>query len=228
MTRYEVARRRTGLAITRPIGHSVRVDKDALEPGATSGRQRIVRRFAYVVVAIALAGCSHSSGRANSPSTSTIPVSVPSRGPSPIVTSRLEVESRTIKAGAPVRVFLVIDNRTGYPIRQPVCHSSTDWQAYLTNGHDASGPLPVASGRLCDRTKPAESVPIGESRVSYTTHATYFGCAPASDSYPPTPKCLQPGDRMPPLPAGRYTIAVNESPYVGVPRPAALHAVIVG
>jgi hypothetical protein len=138
------------------------------------------------------------------------------------------VASRTVKAGSAVRVVLVIDNDSGMPIRQPVCHSSTEWQAYLTNGHDASGPLPTAlEGQSCDRTKPAKSVPTGESRLSYTTHATYFTCASAPDSYPPTPKCLQPGDRMPSLPNGRYTIAVNESPYVGVPKPASLPAVIV-
>ena len=123
----------------------------------------------------------------------------------------------------------MIDNHSGQPIRQPVCHSATEWQAYLTNGHDASGPLPTTTGtKLCDRTKPAQSVPTGESRLSYTTHATYFTCANAADSYPPTPRCLEPSGDMPPLPAGPYRIAVNASPYVGVPKPAALAAVIVG
>jgi hypothetical protein len=133
-----------------------------------------------------------------------------------------------VKAGSAVRVILVIENDTGKPIRQPVCHSSTDWQAYLTNGHDASGPLPTTTALGCDHTKPAESVPTGESRLPYTTHATYFTCANAPDSFPPTPKCLEPGSEMPPLPAGRYRIAVDASPYVGVPKPPALTAVIVG
>jgi hypothetical protein len=202
---------------------------EAVEPGATIGRQRIMRRFAYAVLAISLAGCSHSSGRARSPSASTTTrVSVPSHAPFSVVTSHLEVAPGAIKAGSPVRVVLVIENGTGKPIRQPVCHVSTEWQAYLTNGHDASGPLPTATAlEGCDRTKLAESVPTGESRLSYTTHATYFTCANAPDSYPPTPKCLEPGGEMPPLPAGRYRIAVSASPYVGVPKPAALTAVIV-
>jgi hypothetical protein len=138
--------------------------------------------------------------------------------------------SRTIKAGSAVRVVVVIDNNTGIAIRQPICHRSTDWQAFLTNGHDASGPLPTRYDTpLCDRTKRAQSVPTGESRLAYTTHATYFGCADEPDSYPPTPRCIGSGAamRMPPLPAGKYRIAVNESPYVGVPKPAALAAVIV-
>jgi len=139
------------------------------------------------------------------------------------------VASGKIKAGSAVRVVFIIENETGNAIRQPACHRSTEWQAYLTNGHDASGPLPTATVlQSCDRTKPLESVPTGESRLSYTTHATYFSCANAADSYPPTPKCLEPGGEMPPLPAGRYRIAVNASPYLGVPLPAALHAVIVG
>jgi hypothetical protein len=123
-------------------------------------------------------------------------------------------------------VVIVIENNTGTAIRQPACHTSTEWQAYLTNGRDASGPLPSdLVDRPCDRTP--KVVPAGESRVSYTTHATYYYCANAPDSYPPTPRCLEPGGGAPPLPAGPYRIAVNESPYAGVPKPAALAVVIV-
>jgi hypothetical protein len=187
-----------------------------------------MRRFTLAVLALALAGCSHSSARARGPSTSTTTPRAPRTAPPPSVTSHLEVASRTIKTGAAVQVFLVIDNRSGQPIPQPRCHRSTEWQAYLTNGHDASGPLPTpAVGERCDVSKPAASVPMGESRVSYTTRATYSQCANAADSYPPTPRCLKPGDELPPLPAGRYRIAVSGSPYVGVPKPAPLDAMIV-
>jgi hypothetical protein len=206
-----------------------------MELVANRRRRRSVRRFACVLVAVVaaltLAGCRHSSGQARPASPSTATSTTPPRR----VTSRLEVASRTIKAGSAVTVVLVIENDTGKPIPQPVCHRSTDWQAYLVGGHAISGPLPVASGPVanramatrCDRTKRPDSVPTGESRLSYTTHATYFECAPAPDSYPPTPKCLQPDDEMPPLPPGRYTLTVNESPYVGVPKPQAILAVIV-
>jgi hypothetical protein len=144
------------------------------------------------------------------------------------VTAELEVVSRTIKAGSQVRVTVVIDNRTGDAIPQPACHSDHAWQAYLTNGHDASGPLPVAAiGFACDRSKPAAAVPVGESRLTFTTHATYFSCAQSADSYPPTPRCGKSNTWGPPLPAGQYRIEVTEPPYIGVPSPAPLSARIV-
>ncbi|HEY1738694.1 MAG TPA: hypothetical protein VGI86_08295 [Acidimicrobiia bacterium] len=116
---------------------------------------------------------------------------------------------------------------TGYPIPQPPCHSKYAWQAYLTNGHDASGPLPVvAIGFTCDRSKPAAAVPVGESRLSFTTHATYFSCAEGADGYLPTPRCLKSSTSGPPLPAGRYRIEVTEPPYIGVPSPAPLSILI--
>jgi hypothetical protein len=197
------------------------------EPSAGGGRQKIVRRFVLLLVALSLAGCSHSPGRARgaSSSTTTAP-STPAVKP-PRVTSHLEIASRTIKAGAPVRVSVVIENRTGRPVPQPVCHASTEWQAYLTNGHDASGPLPTPTVVRCDPNKPAEPLPVGETRTSFTTRATYYSCANAADSYPPTPRCLEPSGEMPPLPAGTYRIEVNASPYVGVPKPAPLTTVIL-
>jgi hypothetical protein len=139
------------------------------------------------------------------------------------------VASRTIKAGSRVRVTVVINNRTGHPILQPAtCGGGHSWQAYLTNGHDASGPLPVAAvGIMCDRRKPVAAVPVGESRLSFTTHATYYSCAQGADSYPPAPRCVQSSTWGVPLPAGHYRIEVTEPPYIGVPTPAPLSARIV-
>jgi len=202
---------------------------DAAERGVAVAYTTNVRRFLLLLflLSLSLSACSHSSERAHGTSTTTTLRVIPSHAPTPSVTSHLEVASQTIKAGSAVRVVIVIENNTGTHIRQPACHTSTEWQAYLTNGRDASGPLPRPLVEpLCDPTK-HESVPIGESRLAYTTHATYDHCADALDSYPPKPRCLPPPDIMPPLPLGRYTITVDKSPFVVVPEPAPLTAVIV-
>ncbi len=197
-----------------------------LEPSPSGGRQMAMRWFLFPMLAISLAACSHSSGRANGASPSTTTTARRPSTPRPTVTSHLQVASRTIEAGSAVRVTVVIENHTGRPIGQPACHTSTQWQAYLINGRDASGPLPTATALRCDPNMPADSLPVGETRVSFTTHATYFSCASAADSDPPTPRCL-PGGSMPPLPPGTYRIEVDASPYAGVPRPAALATVVV-
>ena len=196
-----------------------------------------MRRTAFVlVIVLALAGCSSSSRAAHKTRSTTTRASTssPSTTPNatPTVTANLEMASRTIRAGSEVRVTLVIDNRTGHPIAQPACDSQYAWQAYLTNGRDASGPLPVATiGITCDGSKSVAVVTVGESRLSFTTHATYSGCAQGTEGDPPTPRCLKSRSGhatiVPPLPAGQYRIEVTESPYIGVPTPAPLSARIV-
>ncbi len=50
---------------------------ETAEPVATVGRHRVVRRFVYALLAISLAGCSHSSGRAQGASASAATTSAP-------------------------------------------------------------------------------------------------------------------------------------------------------
>ena len=190
-----------------------------------------MKRVSLLVLAVVIvAACSHGSKAAKGPSTSS-----PTRATSSTVhgqstpgraTAHLEVSNSTVVAGTTVTVVLVIENATGKPIPQPPCHESNQWQAFLTNGVAASGPLPTAAvGRACDRNDHT-SLPTGETRLAFKTTATYFGCAPAADSYPPTPRCL-PGNRMPPLPAGPYRIETDSSPFIGVPKAAAVSVRVV-
>ena len=119
----------------------------------------------------------------------------------------------------------MIDNDTGRALRQYPCVVGSDWHAFLTNGHDASGPQQAPDVLGCTGTTPAYSVPTGEARLTFTIPTRYFTCTNLSDDSN-SPKCLTPGDRLPPLPAGRHRI-VGLSPFIGVPQPAPLGAVIV-
>jgi hypothetical protein len=190
-----------------------------------------LRRIGWFTVTVAaIGGCSHGSRAAHGPSTTRQTNTTSSTGLRPSApgraTAQLEVTSHTVTAGAAVKVVLVIENRTGKPIIQPQCHDTTDWQAFLTNGVVASGPLPVRTvRRLCD-PKVRTNLPGGETRLTFTTDATFFGCAPSAESYPPTPRCLR-GDRMPPLPVGLYRLDTNVSPYIGVPKAAPVNMRVV-
>jgi hypothetical protein len=186
--------------------------------------------YSALVVAMALlvAGCSNGCGKQAAPTTSTNATSSTGHRQTALgpATAHLEVKSRTVVAGDAVKVMLVIDNGTGKPIVQPPCHDAKQWQAFLTNGVAASGPLPARTvRRLCDR-KLRTRLPTGETRLTFTTNATYFGCAPSADSYPPTPKCLL-GGGMPPLPVGQYRLDTNSSPYIGVPKAEPVNVRIV-
>ncbi|MDT5308302.1 MAG: hypothetical protein QOE48_3984 [Mycobacterium sp.] len=181
-----------------------------------------------VLVVLTVAGCSHGStaaqGRGKSTTSFSGTSSTEHQETRPArATAHLEVASRTVGAGAALKVVLVIENGTGKPIPQPQCNDPTQWQAFLANGVAASGPLPVADvARACDRM----SLPTGETRLTFTINATYFSCAPAADSYPPKPKCLS-GNRMPPLPVGQYRLDTTSSPYIGVPKAVPVNVRVV-
>ena len=141
------------------------------------------------------------------------------------LSSRIELPSETIVAGSTMHGTLIIENNTGAPVAQSRCPDDR-WQVYITNGVAASGPAPdIAVIYKCDRNPP--DLPVGETKLPFTFDASYDHCAPAADSYPPTPKCL-PGDNiMPPLPAGDYRVEIKGSPYTGLPKPPVLTVHVV-
>jgi hypothetical protein len=144
---------------------------------------------------------------------------------SPPLSSRIELPSDTIVAGSKVHGTLVIENDSGAPVQQSRCPDDRLWGVYLVNAVASSGPPAYGGpGRLCDTTPPELSV--GRTTLPFTFDASYNSCAPAGDSFPPTPKCL-PGNLMPPLPAGDYRVEVDHVPYPGVPKPPVLTVHVV-
>jgi hypothetical protein len=115
-----------------------------------------------------------------------------------------------VAAGLTEHGALVVDNRTGKPLRMPICAA---WEVQLTNRT-----VPIQRVFL-SKCGPGPVFPIGEHRFPFTVRVSYRACGVA-----PARSCRN-GAPLP-LPVGQYH-AVLVQYQMALPRPAPVPVRIV-
>ena len=124
------------------------------------------------------------------------------------LTSRIEVESPTVKAGTTMHAALVTQNDTGAPLRvQTEDGCQVLFGIMLANrDHPAEFAFPLACfGPL--------TIPAGTHRYPFNVQAVYAACSGTGAAQGKVPAC-GPGSASPPLPPGHYfaTYGANGGP----------------
>jgi hypothetical protein len=117
-------------------------------------------------------------------------------------------------AGTPINGTAIFSNRTSAPISVDACAADGWLDVGLSNRAIAYNPAnPVIA------CAPTVWLPVGVTRTPFQIMTTYQGCSqsgPGSAQYPP----CNPGNQLPPLPAGKYHTAVITSGLAaGTPTP---------
>lgn len=130
----------------------------------------------------------------------------------PALSAVLVVASRKIEAGAVIPGEIIVQNRTGAPIRVGTCHDL--FEVLLANPTYRPSP----GWELCLQYL---TVPTGRSSYRVLVRAAYEQCTQAGPPSADSPRCTATGP--PPLPAGRYeAVAFAASPQLPVPEPVAV------
>jgi hypothetical protein len=125
------------------------------------------------------------------------------------VSARVVLGSRTITAGSAVAASVIVDNNSGRAIRVTGCLGL--FQVVLTS----STYHPDVAWPLCAQTF---TIPVGQSSYRVKVEATYSSCG--QDGPQGTLKSCLPGNRIPPLPPGRYHARLFQAGHVvAVPAP---------
>ena len=125
------------------------------------------------------------------------------------VSARVVLGSRTITAGSAVAASVIVDNNSGRAIRVTGCLGL--FQVVLTS----STYHPDVAWPACAQTF---TIPAGQSSYSLKVEATYSSCSQRGPQG--TLKSCLPGNRMPPLPPGRYHARLFQARHaVAVPAP---------
>lgn len=115
------------------------------------------------------------------------------------VSARVVLGSRTIAAGSAVAASVIVDNNSGRAIRVTGCLGL--FQVVLTS----STYHPEVAWPACLQTF---TIPVGQSSYPLKVEATYSSCGQGA-----LKSCL-PGNRMPPLPPGRYHARLFQARHV--------------
>jgi hypothetical protein len=169
-----------------------------------------------MAVAVLLGACSSGGGKASGPTTTVAgnPIraastTIPARG----VSTRLELQNRTVVSGNSLDGDLVVDNRTSQPVQTPLCGG---WEVQLTNDR-----VPVQRIVLF-KCGPGPTFPVGVHRFPFTVDARY----PCGPRPPAGVDCS--GDVAPPLPPGYRAVLVQGAMQIPVPAPVTVRVVASG
>src|SRR5579859_1233614 len=182
------------------------------EPGARRRRQTDVRPLhvrlarlaglALAAPALLAAGCSGAGPTAPHSASASASASATASPRAPL-SARILLPSRTVTAGSSMRGLVVVDNRTGHPVRAWGCLSL--FQVILFS--ESYRPSPVWLTCL-----QSFIIPVGESSYPVTVGASYLGCGGG------LPGCLN--GRPPPLPPGIYRTRFFQSTRIVPAQPA--------
>jgi len=126
------------------------------------------------------------------------------------VTARIELPSTTMTAGSKMEGRVVVENKTGHPIRATKCGSF--FQIGLQNAA-------IRWHAIWPQCAVPFTIPVGESTYPVTVLAAYATCGEAPLAG--LPKCSTgPSPGPPPLPPGEYQATLfQSSPIVSLPLP---------
>jgi hypothetical protein len=195
-------------------------------------RATLTRRLPAAPLALAVAGllaaCTtpHPPGSPHAgPQASTVPsgqLTAPAspRGliPAPHgLTDRLVLRNTRVIAGTPIRGTLLVSNRSGRAINlNRGCRPS--YEVALTSPRYTPS---IAFAADCS-VQPFIIRP-GTNRLPVTVQTTYLACSATGSSAGQVPRCRH-GNRMPPLPAGRYDAVLFGD---GLPLPAPAGVIVI-
>ena len=173
---------------------------------------RPIARGFLLAIAFGASACSSGGGKAASPTTVGshqlgVAATIVPRG----VTTRLELQARSVVSGDSVDGDLVVDNETGQPIHSPICGA---WDVELTNDR-----VPVQR-IFFFKCAPGPAFPVGVHRYPFTVD-TRYRCGPR-----PLPGVDCGGDVAPLLPPAEYH-AVFVQAAMHLPVPAAVTVRVV-
>ena len=161
--------------------------------------RRTTMRILIATAAIVLAGCSSEAIHgAPVPGTS-----------GPVVSTRLELDSTTVRSGGELSGRILLNNHTGGPIKATGCGGI--FQVHLTNED------PRTRNVVWPACAQPITIPVGTSTVQVQLEARYPECSTGIGDVP----CV--GQGTPPLPPGRYVATTFEiGGYVPTPPPVAV------
>ncbi|HEY7433372.1 MAG TPA: hypothetical protein VH641_21855 [Streptosporangiaceae bacterium] len=191
-----------------------------------------MRYLRYLAAAGALAafagltacGSAHSPVGGGPEAGAAAPIPAPTLGllpASPQLTDRLALSRTSVTAGTPIEGTLVVTN-----------HGPT---VNLTHGCRPAYAVVLTSHRFPpDAAFPADCsvrsfiIKPGVNRLAVTVATTYMGCtADQKRATHSTPACMR-GNRMPPLPEGRYHAVLVGSGNLRLPPPAPVAVTLTG
>jgi hypothetical protein len=127
---------------------------------------------------------------------------------------RITLEQTRVAAGRPIKGTAIFTNRSGASILVAAC-AADGWLNVGIANHDIPY-NPVSPEIACP---PSVQLASGVTRIPITVMTTFQGCSesgPGSAQYPP----CNPGNQLPPLPAGAYHTVVSTSGLpAGMPAP---------
>jgi hypothetical protein len=137
------------------------------------------------------AGGRHGTGSAS-------PAPTVGLAPAPAgLTDRIALASTRVRAGTPIRGTLIVTNHGRKTVN--LTRACRPYLGVTLAGHG----LPVVPPFPADCSGAPFLIKPGVTRLAVTVRTTYSGCTTSKHTAVHTPACL-PGNRMPPLPAGRY------------------------
>ena len=182
------------------------------EPGrreqGNGGRLTVVKTLVVAVV-ILTAGCANGSRPSDSTRTTPPGGSGATTQAPPLLSTRLVLDSTTVKAGGVLSGHIAIENNTGRPVVASGCGSI--FQVLLTSRTYQ----PSAVWPTCVQ---AITIPTGPSSNPVSVQARYNACSQSGPSGT-LPACTPTGS--PPLPIGDYEATTFESGNA-LPVPAAV------
>jgi hypothetical protein len=159
---------------------------------------------AVAAVAGLLAGCGQvhngaggsAGGRPGGGSASPAPTLGLAPAPAGLA-DRIALSRTRVRPGTPIRGMLVVVNHGRKTVN--LNRGCRPYFGVRLAGHG----LPVAAAFPADCSRAPFLIRPGVTRLAVTVRTTYSGCTSGKHATAHMPACL-PGNRMPPLPAGRY------------------------
>ena len=159
----------------------------------------------FAAVAGLLAGCGQAhpgsgAGAGARPGATGSASPAPTLGLAPApagLTDRIALSSTRTRAGTPIGGTLVVTNHGRKAVN--LNRGCRPYFGVTLAGHG----LPMAAAFPADCSRAPFLIKPGVTRLAVTVLTTYPGCTSGQHATAHTPACL-PGNRMPPLPAGRY------------------------
>ena len=162
-------------------------------------RSALVAAVAALILILCSCGASSATPRAKAPGPAPAGPSTGSRASD--LSARVVLDSTQVRAGTPIKGWLVVTNRTHHRVGAPP-GCAISYEVVLTN--PSYHPM-VAWPAVCAYNgRSAISFEPGDTKMAVTVATTYLACSGQQAAGSTTPVCGSGGQLLPPLPAGVY------------------------